>query len=285
MKSLFAVVMCSVLCSSAAFSAFCPDPAFEATLKTDQVRYLYEEPKNAAHQPIYNRMKEVQFLEKLSEFLSPLRLPRPLTLRLQGCDGQVNSYYWDYNVYVCYEYMESLLKYAPTEVKSNTLTRHDALVGMTVDVFLHETGHAIFDMLGVPFTGREEDVADEFATYIELQFAKEDARRLILGVSFLGREQGQEELASTPQAREFADVHGTPAQRYYNALCMAYGSDPDLYADALTVGHLPQARAKNCRYEYRHFAFAFKELITPYIDQTLLKKVQAQNWFRFDAAQ
>ena len=25
---------------------------------------------------------------------------------------------------------------------------------------------------------------------------------------------------------DFADVHGLDAQRYYNVLCMAYGSDP-----------------------------------------------------------
>jgi hypothetical protein len=90
-------------------------------------------------------------------------------------------------------------------------------IGMTVDVFLHETGYAVF-MLEIPFLGPEEDVADQFATYIELQFAKEDVRRAILGVAFLGRGQAQEELANNPQVQEFADVHGTPAQRYFNAL-------------------------------------------------------------------
>jgi hypothetical protein len=102
-------------------------------------------------------------------------------------------------------------------------------IGMTVDVFLHETGYAVFDMLEITFLGPEEDVADQFATYIELQFAKEDARRVILGVAFLGRGQAQEELASNPQVQEFADVHGTPAQRYFNA--------PDALTRVAAHGH------------------------------------------------
>jgi putative metallopeptidase DUF4344 len=281
---LISAVASSALCSDAAFSKFCVDPEFDADLKPHRVQYLYAEPTNAAHRPIYDKLRERRVLEQLSEFLSPIRLPRTLTLKVQGCDGRVNSYYWEDNVIVCYEYLDSLLKAAPDEGKSEGLTRHDALLGMTVDVFLHETGHGVFDMLQIPFLGREEDAADQFSTYIQLQFAKDDARRLIQGVAFLGKQQAAQELAGPPQAREFADVHGTPAQRYFTVLCMAYGSDPELFADAISQGHLPQTRAKNCRYEYRRFALGFHELITPYLDQEVLKQVKARKWFQFDAA-
>jgi Putative metallopeptidase len=282
---LLSVLACSALCSHAAFSAFCLDPAFDGSLKSNQVRYLYVEPTNAAHRPIYDRLRERRVLEQLSEFLSPLRLPRILTLKVQGCDGRVNSYYWEDNVTVCYEYLDSLVKAAPVETTSEGLTRHDALVGMTVDVFLHETGHAVFDLLQIPFLGREEDAADQFSTYIQLQLAKEDARRLILGVAFLGQQQAEQELARSPQGREFADMHGTPAQRYFNVLCMAYGSDPELFANAVSQGHLPQARAKNCDYEYSRFGFGFDELIAPYLDKNLVEQVKARKWFHFETPQ
>jgi hypothetical protein len=280
---LLSAVACSALCVDAALSAFCIDPAVDASLKPNQVQPLYVEPTNAAHGPIRDRLKQRRVLEEMSEFLSPLRLPRTLTLKVQGCDGRVNSYYWEDNVIVCYEYLDSLLKAAPVEGKSEEVTRHDMLVATTVDVFLHETGHGVFDMLQTPFLGREEDAADQFSTYIQLQFAKEDARRLILGVAYLGHQQAEQELARNPQAREFADMHGTPAQRYFNVLCMAYGADPDAFADAIGKGQLPQARAKNCRYEYRRFALGFHELITPYLDQNLLKQVKARKWFQFGA--
>ena len=51
-------------------------------------------------------------------------------------------------------------------------------------MFLHETGHAVFDQLKVPVLGREEDAADLFSAYIMLQLGKEDARRLILGSAY-----------------------------------------------------------------------------------------------------
>lgn len=50
---------------------------------------------------------------------------------------------------------------------------------MTADVFLHETGHAIFDMLEIPFLEREEDAADQVSAYMLLQRARDDVRCLI----------------------------------------------------------------------------------------------------------
>ena len=50
-----------------------------------------------------------------------------------------------------------------------------------VATFLHEAGHALFDLLEVPLLGREEDAADQLAAYYVLQFPKEIKRRLILG--------------------------------------------------------------------------------------------------------
>ena len=64
------------------------------------------------------------------------------------------------------------------------ITRQDAILGPVVDVFLHECGHAMFDLLKVPVFGREEDAADAFSAYIVLQFPKEDARRLLLGSAY-----------------------------------------------------------------------------------------------------
>jgi len=47
------------------------------------------------------------FLGRVSEFLHPLGLPRPLKLRVQGCDRRINRYCWDYEIIVCYEHLIS----------------------------------------------------------------------------------------------------------------------------------------------------------------------------------
>jgi hypothetical protein len=52
---------------------------------------------------------------------------------------------------------------------------------------LHEVGHATFDILGVPIFGHPEDAADNFATYIVLQFGEGQAHRLIGGAAWAWR--------------------------------------------------------------------------------------------------
>jgi hypothetical protein len=267
-----------ILLATAVVGLVYPDPSLQSSVKTGQVKYEYGEPANAVQENIRGRLQALRILERLSEFLSPLRLPRPLTLKVQGCDGQVNAHYWRDQITVCYEYFDFLLKVAPEMPTPEGLTRHQALAGMTADVFLHETGHAVFDMLEVPFMGREEDAADQFSAYIQLQRAKEDARHLILGVAYLGSKQAQQEMASMAQQ---ADVHELPAQRYYNVLCMAYGDDPNLFADAIQFWHLPENRAKDCHYEYLRYQYAFRALIEPYLDMEMVEKIRRQRLLDF----
>jgi hypothetical protein len=265
----------------AAIPGFWSNPSLQDQLKTGQVRYEYAEPAEAAQDDVHDRLRAMHILERLSEFLRPLRLPRPLTLKVQGCNGRINAYYWNDVVTVCYEYFNFLLKVAPKMPTPEGLTRREALAGMTADVFLHETGHAVFDMLEIPFLGREEDAADEFSAYMLLQLAKDSARHLILGVAYLGSTQAQDEMNAANQLSQFADVHELPAQRYFNVLCMAYGADPNLYGDAIQYWHLPETRARNCHYEYLRYRYAFNALISPYLDDALCDKMKEKAWLAF----
>src|SRR5262245_48976242 len=58
----------------------------------NQINISYVEPKNPAHRPIYERLRQRRVLEDLRDFLSPLKLPKPLTIKMEGC-GVVNAYY------------------------------------------------------------------------------------------------------------------------------------------------------------------------------------------------
>jgi hypothetical protein len=253
------------------------DPAGAAPLRSKQILVEYALPKNPAHQPIYERMKQERGLERIQELISPFRLPRPLLLKLAGCDGDSNAWYEDGVVTVCYEFLADVWKNKPDKPLPSGVTQEDALIGPLVDVFLHETGHAVFDILKVPVLGREEDAADLFSAYIMLHFGKEDAHRLILGNAY----QYKTDLVS-PQAaalKDYANVHELPAQRYFNVLCLAYGADQKLFADIVEKGYLPKERAEDCDDEYKQIAFAFHKLIRPYVDQDLAKKV-LDKWMR-----
>ena len=112
-----------------------PATAQTSKLRTDRIQISYVPPKNPAHEALSRMLKEWQILEKFKEFLSPLRLPRALRLKLQGCDGVSNAWYGDDAITVCYEYIDDILRNAPEEKTPAGVTRADAIVGPTLEVF------------------------------------------------------------------------------------------------------------------------------------------------------
>ena len=250
-------------------------------LKTNEFDIQYVEPKNPAHKDLYDKLRHVRLLEKLQGFLAPIRLPIRIMIKVEGCDGLANAYFETDTIKVCYEYFEYLMKKAPKMVRQG-LSPRDALIGPTVEVFLHELGHGLVRVLDVPYFGKEEDVADYIATYLLLSFCKDDARRLLLGASFIGDAEAMEEQGKAPELRTIADSHSLPAQRYYNRWCMAYGADQELFADAIDIGMLPPNRVKWCKYEWQSNEYAFQQLIEPYIDQDMKKVVKSKHWFMFE---
>ena len=276
---LFGAALGALLAGPASAQIAVDDPR----LKTDRFEIEYVPPKNPAHINLYEMLQRARLLETMKEFLSPFRLPVTIKMKVEGCDGVMNATFSMTTIAVCYEYFDFLTKYAPKMARAG-LSPRDALIGPSVEVFLHEFGHGILRVLDVPFFGKEEDAADYIATYLLLKFARDDARRLILGASFIADAEAMEEQGKAPEARTLADAHSLPAQRYFNRWCLAYGMDQELFADAIELGMLPAGRVKWCRWEWSTNEDAFKRLVEPYIDQELKAKVKAKQWFTFESS-
>jgi hypothetical protein len=125
---------------------------------------------------------------------------------------------------ICYEFLKRILELLPNETTPDGLTSTDAAVGQFFSVTFHEVGHAAFDMFNVPIFGHEEDAADNFATFIVLQFGKGQARRLISGAAWAWRAYlGDYQKNPVVQTRltAFATDHGLPQERFYNLVCLA----------------------------------------------------------------
>jgi Putative metallopeptidase len=264
---------CAVCFSLAAM----PSMAAAAPEEANRIRIEYFAPKNAAYGSIYERLKDRRALERLQGIFSPLRLPFDLTLRTGDCGGLANGWYNRPVITVCYEYVNDFLKTLPQEATPEGITPMDAAVGQFFYVFAHEMGHAVFDVFHVPIFGRAEDATDQFATYIMLQFGQDQARRLIGGAAYAYHMYVQNPQVTTPLAA-FSDVHGAPAQRFYNLICLAYGANPTVFADVVDKGYLPKERARDCKGEYDQAAFAFRDLIEPHVDQKLKRQVLDRTW-------
>ena len=110
-----------------------------------------------------------------------------------------------------------------------------------------------------------------------LHLGKDDASRLIAGAAYSYKNNIQSS-AVILSLRAFADMHGVPAQRYYNLLCIAYGADAKAFARVVDEGLLPPERARGCAHEYSEVAHAFTKLIAPHLDQELVKQVHQRDW-------
>lgn len=248
-----------------------------ADAQPNRIRIEYVIPKSSEHQTIYQIIKERRALEKLQEIYGAFQLPIDLGLRTVECDGISNAWYQRGQVSVCYEYLNEIRKMMPPHTTEAGVAPNDAIAGQFFYVLSHEMGHAMFDLLDVPVFGRSEDAADQFATYIMLQFGKDQARRLIMGAAHSYKNYVMKPNVTAPLAA-FSDSHSPPPVRFYNMLCLTYGADPVLFADFVTKEYLPEARASDCKREYGEVAYAFKKLIAPHLDKSIAQNALQKSW-------
>jgi len=236
MKTTLAIAVTGmILITAVATTAF-------AASKTNRVSIRYVPPKNPVHQEIYTDLKQRGALEKLQKLLSPFRLPKKLRISLTGCDGEADAFYEDARITICYEYVAELVKNMPPETTAGGIEPIDTVIGPMFEVSLHEFAHALFDMLELPVFGREEDAADQVAAYALLQFGESEARRLIIGTAY-AYNMDEKKIDQCRSMEDYAGEHGTPAQRFFNVLCIAYGADTKLFGDIVSKGYLPKSRA------------------------------------------
>jgi hypothetical protein len=258
-------------------------PAFAGQMAAGRIHIEYVAPKIADHQALFAQLKERRSLEKLQAIFTPFRLPRDVTIRTIGC-GESNAYYQPIDgrptITLCYEYLQEIWNQLPTMTTEDGLTPTDALVGQALFAVAHEFGHLAFDVYQVPVLGREEDAADNFATFLMLRF-REDGPRLIKGAAWsyhtFIKDYRLNPKATLPLAA-FSSDHGQPEERFYNMMCMAYGSDAKLYAGLVDKGYLPVLRSRTCKHEFAVLQFGFNREILSHINRRMGDKVLAADW-------
>ena len=235
-----------------------------------QIAYL--RPDSPALKPVEALVKEHRILEHIQSSMAFVQLPRPLLLRFGECKDE--DAWYDPNEHVvsfCYELVAHIQRIAPRHLQAD-IEREDALLGSVYFSFLHEIAHAMFDMLELPVLGREEDAADQLAAYTLLVLLdKPLARRMIGGAAWMW---AQEARSDEPDRGDLADVHSLSAQRFFNLLCIAYGSDPTTFSVVTEKGYLPSDRAEGCGYEYKRLSFAVQKLFAGHVDHALLEDIR-----------
>ncbi|HEU4385383.1 MAG TPA: DUF4344 domain-containing metallopeptidase [Anaeromyxobacteraceae bacterium] len=240
--------------------------------KTGSVRVEYLPPKDPRHRELADSVRQRRVLERFAEVLSPVRLPKPLTLSFQGCDGESNAWYSPAKgkVIFCYEYVADLARIAKPAAEKG-IDADEAREGAMAFVLLHETSHALFDILAVPLLGQEEDAADQVAGWMLLRAGRDVAHRALRAAAWMYLSEAR---ARTTDESDLADVHGLNAQRYYNVLCLAYGSDAEFFGGIVHKGYLPADRAEGCEEEWQQVNYAAKALLLKHVDAATAARVR-----------
>lgn len=217
---------------------------------------------NPRYENLDRSLKDAKVLEKAADKLNrSLSLPRDITLRTKDC-GQINAFYdpRDRSITFCYELMEHFFNLYKSVGNSDTQANERMNEAITF-VFLHELGHALIDSYELPITANEEDAADRCSSYICIEELGDDGVKSILAAAdaFAIESKGR-----TPNQRSMADEHLLQEQRFFNSLCMVYGSEPGKYSYIVDQGYLPRERAVRCPSEYEKTARAWEKLLKPW---------------------
>jgi peptidoglycan hydrolase-like protein with peptidoglycan-binding domain len=239
--------------------------------------YEYQEPKSKEMQPAYQFVQDTDLIRQIPEIRTMdgmFNMPRPLAFVAGEC-GTVNAFYSpkESMIALCYEMVDSLVREGHALAKQTgggSDFQTDYVKQNIRFILLHETGHALIDILGLPSTGREEDAVDQLAavTMMLNNWDNEATDEVIASLKLVAlwfsvNGSGGGSNQDADMAR-YADEHSLSEQRYFNLLCMMYGRDPDRYAQIVQDGLLPEARAGRCRTETVKIFEAWSTLLIPH---------------------
>lgn len=232
----------------------------ETSKKSDRGDFTVEHlaVKNSRYGEIDRQIKDEKLLEKAADKLNrSLNLPFDIKLITKDC-GEANAFYDSnaHSVTVCYELMEHFYKvFRNTGIEDQKA--YAKMFNAVRFAFLHEIGHALIDIYNLPITGNEEDAADRCSSFINLTELGEDGVNAVLAAA----DAFEIESKNSVDKSNLADEHLLQEQRFYNSLCMIYGSDTTKYSYILEQQYLPKERAARCPQEYQRTVQSWSNLL------------------------
>lgn len=116
-------------------------------------------------------------------------------------------------------------------------------------VLYHEVGHLLFDQLELPILGREEDAADNLATWTLLNQRSKDADQALADAaqgwlySGVAYDSGGDES-------DYAAAHSLDKQRAYQIVCLMVGMDETAFRPIANEYRIDRDRRETCHWDY-----------------------------------
>ena len=166
-------------------------------------------------------------------------LPTDVTVTLASC-GRIDAFYSpaQQRLYLCDELLTYFAQvFTPPEDSAAAV--RDA----TLFTFFHVVGHALIQVLDLPVTGPDEEVADEIGAVFLVVGEAEDEQAVLAGSRVLFQ---RSRTLDPAQMVPFWALHPWTPQRYLHLRCLLYGSNPTQHAALLEDDGLSAALAQEC---------------------------------------
>ncbi len=254
-----------------------PDPEPERTervvvpnvpTETGEMFVVYEDAESPEAVRGRELLTEANLLEELADDVNAmLMLPVDVPVNGRQCD-EANAYWSpsEQAMTICYEDAELSERIFEEAGEEDPLA---ATLGAERATFYHELGHAVIDLYDLPFTGREEDVADQLAAVLLLGAGDDgtaDPENVEAAQAYALMFQGySEQEGGGAEEFPFWDVHEYDLARMYNFQCWIYGSDPENNAFMVDDGFVPDERADSCEGEFDRMSRAWYEMLEPHL--------------------
>ena len=253
--------------ASNAWSQSAPLP-LEHLLWSGKAIPFYGTPSSEESRQLLALVREGNLAERMASFTQGrMRLRHNLAVGFQDC-GSPNAFYKPANreIVICTEFIKHLtgllierkafFAEQPPEVIGQWL------LGILWVVYLHELSHALIDLNQVAITGREEDVADQFAIWASLNYINDlGMLAFVPGIWYfqeLATSQRLKDLPPEMLAHMLSDEHSLQGQRALNFACWVYGRNPEAGRALTRFVALSEARAQRCESEYRSLNYGIQ---------------------------
>lgn len=253
----------------------------QAALPLEQFLYegkaipFYTDSPNSEQQLFINLAKRDQLAERMASILNgALRMKTNIGVGFESC-GNVNAFFSPQrrSIVICSEFIEMVAKTAYNDkdfmMKLPKKQFSKVINGLIWGVYFHELAHAVIHTNRVPITGREEDVADQFAVWFAVNYVDLNQNPIIMPTIWLWTRLAKERdipMMSEDQRKRFmSNEHSLDEQRIYNMACWVLGTGSEGGAKTARFAGLPEERAQRCPGEYAQVDMGMKNHFKKYL--------------------
>jgi hypothetical protein len=210
----------------------------------------YEQPDDAALRDVAAEVEDGGVVEQTVDRLNAyVVLPEDVPVVVRSCDEGALYDPETREIQLCLEdVVETRDLLAETDEAEATER------GVLVDTIDHEAAHALLDVYAMEFTGREEDVADQFSALIGVRGGRQ-------GLDDLESAAYGYELSAAEYEADPTDEHASDTQRAVNYQCYVYGSEERDADHLIDEDGLTRERAESCWEEWQDLREGWRRLL------------------------